>query len=454
MNRVLALLKKNTIFCLLAIQIIWLYILPALDGQMSPQRIMNYAGFALLSVLIVIDALKEGVLKKRDGIFWTVISFFGICAVSAVWALINGVPIQDVIRGGLPFVWFIYVVIITNLIDRKGFSCLIKLIGILSVVYAVRIFAYYFGFVYGNPGERVTFHLSKATSMMTLVGTLIYMYFFVVEQKKKKMICYFAMIFLCFVATIFTETKAMFLSLLLGIIIFLVLSLVLLRKGSQNKIEKKKIGILFFSVFICSVVLMGTSLGARWRNMIALESNSESTQGKEEGTQVQEIGQNDKNLQIHGNGEDIRSGKVVIKDQGSVSVRLIELRTALEHFRESPLLGKGLGYRWEAEGLDYGEPVIYMHNIIAFTALDFGLLGILYLVTVLFVVIKKLFLVMKDSRIEMELKRKFVLCFSMIAMAFVYANFFAVFRSIEYVIICSVFLGGLSLSRNQAEGKF
>jgi O-antigen ligase len=109
----------------------------------------------------------------------------------------------------------------------------------------------------------------------------------------------------------------------------------------------------------------------------------------------------------------------------------------LKYWKLSPIFGQGIGFRWQADGLDYGGPVIYMHNIIAFVLMDFGIIGILY---ILFVVIGIFIMIVRTFKRKVCNNNYIYILFSSIIMAFIYANFFAVFRSIDFIVICSVLI--------------
>ena len=180
----------------------------------------------------------------------------------------------------------------------------------------------------------------------------------------------------------------------------------------------RKVLIVECCLLACMVILMaGTNLGKRWKTMVSISDNN----GSIEGNEAEE------------------PEKIVTVDEGSVSVRIIELKMAVKSFINSPIFGQGIGYRWQADGLDYGGPVLYMHNILAYILMDFGILGAAYIIIILVAIIRMNAKMLKKSNGKIEDGGVFLLSFSVIAMAFVYANFFAVFRSIEFVIICSVF---------------
>ncbi|MBS7007116.1 O-antigen ligase family protein [Anaerostipes sp.] len=417
--------NSDMVYKLLILQIILLFILPPLDGKINIIRVIIYAIFSFISIALVLIFVKKAFFERKikvDLTFWSVMFFFGMCAVSAVWGISRGILLTDVVRGILPFVWFIYIIVLTQSLTSVHLEKIIRVIGVLAVFYAARIIIYYFIYVFGNPYERVTFHLVKATSIMPMIGSLILGYYFI--QRRTKNLRYFVGFLVCYITVLLTETKAMLIALVIGWIILEICIACYIRKQKTDK--NKLIGKMFIiccSLFICTgIMMLGSNLGKRWESMIAVKEVKEKN---EEGIEETE--------------------KKVIVDQGSVSVRIIEIKTALQKFKESPVLGQGIGYRWIAKGIDYGEPVIYMHNILAFVVMDFGIIGLIYVVLIMIFLINMFRKTFRNSVLIGMSRKNFILYFSIIIMAFSYANFFAVFRNIEFVVICSVCIAAFVL---------
>ncbi|WP_409015311.1 hypothetical protein [Anaerostipes caccae] len=412
---------------LLVIQILLLFFLPPLDGKMNLIRIIIYTMFAAISVVLVLLFLREAVFFKKIKFnlsFWSVSAFFGMCGVSALWGITRGISITDIIRGILPFVWFIYIIILTQRLTYKSLEHMIKIISVVSICYAARIFLYYFIFVFGHAYERVTFHLVQATSIMPMIGSLILGYYFI--DKNLHNSAYFAASIFCYISVILTATKSMLMALIAGwVILGGCFVLFIRRKGFAKKLVVKRIVMMGISLLVCTgIITAGTGLGDRWRSMITFTKTETS------GTSETVKADNETEIKV---------------DEGSVSVRIIELKTALKNYMDSPFLGQGIGYRWKADGLDYGGPVIYMHNIIAFIMQDFGTMGLIYILLILIFIFRMIYKVFK-IRLQSKKKRKDILLyFSIIAMSFCYANFFAVFRSIEFVVLCSIFIAAFIL---------
>ena len=422
---------------LVSIQFLLLLFMPPMDGKTSSVRLLIYIVFALLSVVTALAFVKEKILTKTiqmNGPLIFVGIFFIMCIISGVWSLVNHNPLSDVIRGVLPFVWFLYIIIIIQTMSMDDIKGLFDVIGGLSVVYAIRIFIFYFIYVAGHSGDRVTFHLIQSTSMMPMVGTILFGYYFVVKEKKKNV--YIILSLICYISVVLTETKSMLLAVLAG---WILLTVLLLAISKNFIIEKKSIRRRVISVCIlmtlCTMITIGmTNLGNRWKNMVSIKGNN-----TEVSTEYSKpTAENSKPTATTSS-----KNEIVVVDTGSVSVRLIEMQTAKACLIKSPIMGKGLGYRWTAKGINYGGPVIYMHNIFAFTMMDFGIVGILFIISLLSILFIMLLKVYRKRDGKLEDKVAFMMTFSIITMAFIYANFFAVIRSIEYVLVCSVFFAAL-----------
>ena len=394
-------IKKNFMFYVIVLQILMLPILPAMDGSMNPLRYVVYILFAIMSIAVVVNYI---ILKKLriDIAFKYILSFVVMCGISATWSFSRGIPITDIIRGLLPFVWFIYILIMFHSLKGLEFDHVLMVISIVALIYAIRIVVYYMIYVAGHKFERVTFFLVQSTSIMPMIGTLIFLYYCI--RKSKFSIPAFICMLICYTSVIITETKSMQLSLLIGFIIYLTMYFRSIR-GEDPELKKAYItnGLKAITlIIICTVVIfMITNAGTRWANTVSIDQ------------------------------------KINVIDTGSISVRIIELQTAFKNWLSSPVLGQGIGFRWQADGLDYGGPVIYMHNILAFVLMNFGIIGILYIVLA---VVGIFTMIIKTFKRKVINTKPILVLFSIVIMAFLYANFFAVYRNIDYVIALSALI--------------
>lgn len=417
--------RENGIYNIILFQLCMLFIMPPMDGKMNLPRIILYVIFAVLSVVFVLWGCKSiyrlvNFKFVKQNIY--VISFFCLCLVSAIWAYSRNVPFSDIIRGILPFAWYLYIPILTSILMGEQLNRLVTFVGYISCLYSLRILLYYMIYVVGRPNERVTYHLFQATSVLPMVGVLIWGNNWIHKREKERLNLVLSL--LCYFTVILTETKSMLLATVGGIVFWGIGTLLIGHLNWGKSREKEKFLIWIACILFLSLILMTcTNLGKRWSNMISISENSltDGVMGEE-------------------------SHKIEVVDEGSVSVRLIELSTALNKFTESPILGQGIGYRWSAEGIDYGEPVIYMHNIIAFVAMDFGILGELMLLWICVAMCIAVGRGIKKQSWDM------ILYFSLIGMLFLYSNFFAVYRSIEFTLVATVFFSCFVVKYREVKG--
>lgn len=424
--------EKGMIYYLLVAQVVFLLVLPAMDGKINTFRIFLYFVFAITSVAIVVLAVIECFKNRKafDKVFIIVMTFFLMCTISAIWAMIRNVPFADVVRGIAPFVWYIYIIVIVVGVRLEETEKLNRAVGMIALMYSARIYVYYFLYVAGEEGERVTFHLYKATSIVPMIGVLIFCYYFLKYENAKMR--YIVALLFCYISVILTQTKSMLIAVLIGVFLVLAGTGMCAKKKICAESEMKKRYILIIGViFVSTTILMfTTSLGSRWKSMVSVNQPSEMISSEMNSTETEVNKDSDK--------------PQIVVEKGSVSVRIVELKTAIKHFINTPILGEGIGYRWVAEGVDYGKPVIYMHNVVAFCMLDFGIMGLVYLFVVVLIFFKMEYKVIK-ANVDLELKKSFQFSLAVIIMAFAYANFFAVYRSIEFVVLCSIYIGKIIL---------
>lgn len=439
--------EKGMIYYLLVAQVVFLLVLPAMDGKINTFRIFLYFVFAITSVAIVVLAVIECFKNRKafDKVFIIVMTFFLMCTISAIWAMIRNVPFADVVRGIAPFVWYIYIIVIVVGVRLEETEKLNRAVGMIALMYSARIYVYYFLYVAGEEGERVTFHLYKATSIVPMIGVLIFCYYFLKYENAKMR--YIVALLFCYISVILTQTKSMLIAVLIGVFLVLAGTGMCAKKKICAESEMKKRYILIIGViFVSTTILMfTTSLGNRWKSMVSVNQPSEMISSEMISSEIElsETTSSEMNSTETEVNKDSDKPQIVV-EKGSVSVRIVELKTAIKHFINTPILGEGIGYRWVAEGVDYGKPVIYMHNVVAFCMLDFGIMGLVYLFVVVLIFFKMEYKVIK-ANVDLELKKSFQFSLAVIIMAFAYANFFAVYRSIEFVVLCSIYIGKIIL---------
>lgn len=76
----------------------------------------------------------------------------------------------------------------------------------------------------------------------------------------------------------------------------------------------------------------------------------------------------------------LRGARIGYTQSGSIDTRIQENTIALQLIRKSPVIGNGLGFRFDTTGLYYAaNRVGYVHNSVLYLIMDFGVFGLLYL---------------------------------------------------------------------------
>lgn len=438
---------REPLYFLLILQLIMLFFLPAMGKAPLAQesgvmgrvyKVIMYIIYAILSVGFVCRFVLVKKIKLEKYMWW-IFAFYGICGIGLLWGLIRGEAFADLIRGVLPFVWYIYVFAIVQELAIKLDDILVLLAG-LAFFYTIRLLIYYFIYRFGREGVRVSFYFAKTTSFMYILGTVLFVYLFMAGIGRKWM--NIVGVILCYLAVIFAESKSTLLAALFGVscIIFFTIFSCIIGKTDKKEIKGQywKRGLLVIILMMLMTVgfFAKTDLGRRWAILIdSIQENFGEDIDIKNST-------SDKNIAENRNITE-KISKIIESDQGSMGVRVIEYKTAYESWRDSPILGQGIGYRWTAEDLDYGGAVLYMHCITAYILMDFGILGIIYLIATLGALVIMTFKVLKMNQIQTEKKISFYVYISAISAAFIYANLTAIFRDIEFVLLCAVLISGV-----------
>lgn len=447
--------KNNRLFLILIIQFLMLFFLPAMGGDAPLAResgnlaliykVVIYFIYASLSVGFVIQFALLKRLKLEKYVWW-LFAFGLICVIGAAWGLFRGQPLTDVIRGLLPFVWYSYILIIVQELDNKVDDILFLLSGI-TIAYVVRLLLYYFIYCFGKPYMRVSYYFTKANSFMVVLGVIFFSYMFIMDVAKKKLTI--TGIVLCQIGVVLTNSRAILLAALAGVFLFwlaMVVSCVIEKNTDHHtkSLLRKRgcIVLIIVGVIVCVSFLTQTDILRRWKEVFDFVGRDEISVSVEK-TEHDKI--------ENGIEEGIQEHYVI---PGNINARFVEYRVAYDCWKESPILGQGIGYRWSDENidsnenvdindkLDYGAPRLYMHNVIAYVLMDFGIIGILYLIVLLIALVIMAFKVLGMREIQTKKKLIFFFFLSALAAAFVYSNFSAIFRDIEFVLLCAFLISG------------
>jgi hypothetical protein len=82
-----------------------------------------------------------------------------------------------------------------------------------------------------------------------------------------------------------------------------------------------------------------------------------------------------------------KGARIGYTQAGSIDTRMQENEVALDHIERSPLIGNGLGFRFDTSGLYYQKTRVgYVHNSYLYILMDFGLFGLLYIAAPFFAI--------------------------------------------------------------------
>lgn len=448
--------RERKIYIVLIVQMVMLFFLPAMGkaplaaelGTLDKiYQVIIYAVYALLSIAVVMLFISLRNIENKSYIWW-IVAFFVICAIGMIWGVIRGQVLADVIRGFLPFVWYLYIVIAVQLLGEK-IDNIVTIVAMLAFAYAVRVIIYYMIYCAGKPDVRVSYFFAKASSFMPILGAVLFTYFFLAEKGKD--IVVLGGMSICYLSTILVNARASLLAAVAGIsaiVVMVILNLVISKRGIIKEKKKiwKRIMIVILLLCISLLAFSRSSLSQRWNSVLGY-LKTEDTQNVGEHT----AGDKKDNINLPSDEEGTQN---IVKKEGqdeNINARIVEYKVAYEYWKESPIIGQGIGFRWtadkidggEGKKIDYGGPVIYMHNIVAYILMDFGIVGILYLVICLFILCMVFFKVLKMRNVETEEKLPFFFFASGIGAAFIYANFTAIFRDIEFTFIVTILISGI-----------
>lgn len=80
-----------------------------------------------------------------------------------------------------------------------------------------------------------------------------------------------------------------------------------------------------------------------------------------------------------------KGARIGYTQAGSIDTRMQENEVALQHIEHSPVIGNGLGFRFDTSGLYYQTTRVgYVHNSYLYLLMDFGLFGLLYVAAPIF----------------------------------------------------------------------
>lgn len=424
MNQKIDMIK--TVRIAFVIQFILLAVFPVVNNEYNVWKITIWGLFAVLSLFLCVVTFFTKKMYKRE-VTKLIVVFAAINIISMLWGILHGVTVADSIRGVLPFVYFIYVYIIEKWNDREWNLKYEWMIAGVALIQALEIVGVYIYYDCIHTLVRVTYYIPASTRFITIYGIIFFfsMWTNMKERNIKKELGGLLGMVICWIAVVLTQTKSMLVCAVLGVLIVLGLRLLL----TENR--KKAIlrgGVAAFILLLVSVLFFSfTSIGSRWSRWSSSIMQNENSFIEEEYSDNSYFVINTKE------GE-----SVVVTDSAS---RLYEVSAAIQNWKTSPILGKGCGYQWVNEEISDSTPRRYMHNLLAYMLMDYGIVGIGWLI-VFGVYLLRLFVkVVKVRQKNASIFLNIITEFSIIIAAFVYANFFAVFRTIDFIFMFSIIVG-------------
>jgi hypothetical protein len=142
----------------------------------------------------------------------------------------------------------------------------------------------------------------------------------------------------------------------------------------------------------------------------------------------------------------LRSARIGYSQTGSIDTRMQENDIAFGLIAKSPIIGNGLGFRFDTTGLYYAATRVgYVHNSLLYLLMDFGIFGLLYLAA-------PFYAVRSLKQVREGPHRDMATGLVLATMALVIDSLgFAVVRLIHYNVIFAIAIGMLeALKRDYA----
>jgi O-antigen ligase len=403
----------------------------------APQEIgFRELAFLAIGGTTLFAWLCNGLLSRRvplpiSPITVGLLAFLGILVLSLPIALARGTALYEWVRGLAPFVpLLVFFVVAAEAHDARTYRQLLWVFVLVgSWLAGQTIFAYWHerlwepvfipevGLIY----RRVTLIFDASTSPLILAGAVIALVEALFAQGWLKRLAFWGVAFFLSGAIVLTLSRSE-----IAVLAFTAIStiFVVLLKG--------RLRLLRFTWQALFVGLLITIMAAT----APISSLQEQLQSR-----VQSLVRVVWSLLAPQSPADVEDINIL--------ARLNEFTIALNAFREQPLLGQGLGYSYEVPPAVSGEEtarVQYVHNIVAYFLMTTGLLG----TGILVVLIVATFLVFWHKyrrEASPDWDRVLVAAGSALAALWLYALFFAVFRTLSFNFVVGVALALLASHR-------
>lgn len=319
-------------------------------------------------------------------------SFYGV--------LIKTTSLNEMVIGIIPFLFLgIYWILLFHTKSIKSLQLLCSYIIMSGSIVSAKILSIFIlNSIRGEYLSRVTFSYPKSTTPLTMIAGTLSLYFVLSSKKNRTIKVYFILFLMNTLAVFVTFTRSMILTLGASFVIYLVL-FIKLRFKIKKKILKRN---------LLKVTLILIPLFTFYNKQI---------------TEVFSL--------FFIRFTSLSSGLTV--DPNSIA-RLTEIEISYGKFVEQPLLGYGIGYLFQpgASGNLHG----YTHNIFSYLIVASGAIGtLIYVVMIAYFYFDHVRLINRTSKVNVELSHFLIATFVCLNILFFYAQFFAVFRTIEYNVL-------------------
>jgi O-antigen ligase len=375
-----------------------------------------FISLLMLNVLLIVanrSSIKRKILEYKTSIFYATF-LLSIMWSSLYGFVIGSTTLNDMIIGVIPFlflsVYWIVLLWVKNIFQVSSvFKCVV-LAG--SIVSSRVVTLFIINSVAGNYLSRVTFAYPKATTPLTIIATIISIYFILYSDSKKEKWIYFAVFTLNLLGVLLTFTRSMILLLALALIIYYALNIKLRLK--RNIVSMKKSLFIFLAISLIPILILKDKL-LSILSLLFIRFNS------------------------------LFSG--LNADPNSIA-RLNEVKISLAFFQSRPIFGFGIGYLFQP-GIN-GELHGYTHNIFSYLIVTMGMVGVLvYTILIIYILADLLHIIKKVSKNEIQTTTMLITIFVSLITLMLYSQFFAVFRTIEYNFVFATLLAAFSIIKYQ-----
>lgn len=350
--------------------------------------------FLVASVCMALYAAGSRWALRQDMATDCIYAFCCLCVVHVVFVITGHVSLSDYVRGLIPFVFLSYLAMFRRLIHGRAVQTCYWGITMCGVLYATQALYSVPEMLSGSISRTTAVNLNSVIPIPLIAELFAAAYLFEHRRLRvlKRLTCG-GIVALCFVSSVLSGTK----SLVLGCTVPLAYPLLLRPQRLISWFVKMGLALTSVCVVLTSVIPFDVLLRAA---RISIDE----------------------------------SGTVSTLDEASISRRSDENKAALELFLSAPVLGNGLGFKFDTSAYYRSSPndeerVGYVHNGPLYLLMDFGLAGLMYLVAPMSTVAYSTqYLKKHRSPPLMGVTMAIIGCL-------IYLNFFAMVRLIQFNVV-------------------